>query len=297
MGLVGGLLLVALGIGLGAGPLQGDGERRAREAAQQRDALTQRDQQIADLQRQADLGAAYTSATAARALDGRLAGRTVAILTLPGSDATTVEHLEELLQAAGAEVTAKVGLSDALLDPGGEGLVEALSSQMVQQTSGLQVAAGVTGYQRIGALLARAIAVTPSERVARASYDPTAISILSGLGAAKLVDGTEVTARAGFSVVVLAPTTPPAHAAALSSILGAYGAQVPSVVAGPASSAAEGQVLAELRSQGAPLSTVDSVDTTMGRVVTVLAVAARTRGISGDYGIVGAVNAAVPPDS
>lgn len=297
MAFVAALLLVALGVALGAGPLQGDSDRAEREAAEQRDAITQRDARIADLHRQAEFGAAYTGATAARAVSGRLTDRKVGLVTLPGTDATTVELVEGLLRAAGAQVTGRIVLADALLDPSNDGLVEALSSQMVQQTPGLPVTSGANGYQRIGALVARAVGVPPSAHVASASYDTTAVSIVSSLKVAKLVESASVTARAGLTVVVLPPSTDAAQVSALTSVLAGYAAQIPSVVAGPATTAEEKQVLAVLRSQGLALSTVDSVDSSTGRVVAVLALAARTRGVTGDFGVVGAVNAAVPPDS
>lgn len=297
MWFVAALLLVALGVGLGAGPLQGDSEKAARDAAAQRDAISERDSRIDALTDVDELAAAYTSATAARVVAGRLTGRKVAVVTLPGSSAETTAQIETLLRSAGAQVTARVQLADALLEPESEGLVEALSSQMLQQTSGVVAPAGANGYQRVGALLARAAGVPASAGVTGAAYDPPAVSVVSGLVAAKLVGEVEVGTRAALAVVVLPPATSSAAATALAGVVAGFASQVSSVVAGPAATAGDGQVLALLRSQGVAASTADSLETPMARVVAVLALAARTRGVTGDYGVVGAVNGPVPPVS
>lgn len=292
------LILVALGVAVGAGPLQGDSERNEREARKQQVALAQRDAEIKALTDATTLGTAYTGTTAARVVSGRLLNRKVAIITLPGTDPGTVDLISSLVRAAGAQVTAQVGLSAAVLEPSSRGLIEALSGQMVEQNAGVAVPAGATGYQRIGALLARAIGVPPSAHATSAAFDPVAIGILSGLKAAKLVDSADVSARAGLAVVVLPGSTEAASVGSLADILDGYASQIPSVVAGPASAAGTGQALAVLRSDaGSRASTVDSVESSVGRVITVMALTARTRGVVGNYGVIGTVDAAVPPDS
>lgn len=292
------LVLVALGVAIGAGPLQGDSDRNRREARNQQDAVAQRDAEIKQLTAASALGSGYAAATTTKVLAGRLTGRSVALITMPGSDQGTVEAIAGLVSTAGGQVTARVGLSAALLEPSSEGLVAALSSQMVTQSAGVVVPTGATGYQRIGALLARGIGVLPSTRTVRAAYDPVAISILSGLQAAKLVDTADITARAGLAIVVLPASSEDGPASTLTSILGSYASQIPSVVGGPASSAGAGEVLALLRSDpGSRASTVDSAESSIGQVITVLALAAQTRAVVGDYGVIGSVDAAVPPDS
>ena len=298
MTVVAALLLLGFGIALGAGPLQGDGDQLRRESAAQRAALADRDARLDRLASEAKLATAYTDATASRVLAGRLAGRRIALVTLPGSDAPTVKRLEILLKAAGAPVTARVAIADQLLDADAQGLVDALSSQMVTESTGLVVPAGAGGYLRTGALLGRAVGVPPAARVASAPPDPTSAAIRSGLDAAELVTSSTVIARAALAVVVLPPTTPAARAGALAEVLTGLAGQVPTVVAGPGSTALDGGVLALLRGEDPTgLSTVDSVETSAGGVATVLAVAGLTRGRTGDYGTLGTVDGPVPPVS
>lgn len=297
MGLIAALMLVALGIALGAGPLQGDADRIAQESARQRAALEQRDTEIAGLRQSAELSAALTSSTMTRMVSGRLTNRKVALVTLPGANPETVQLLDDTIRAGGGAVSGRVSVTEALLDPASKGLVDALSSQMIEQNDGVTAGADADGYQRIGALLARAVGVAPAVKAASAPYDPTAIGILSGLKAAKLVDVVDVAVRAALTVVVLPEEGQSAQSAALVAVLEGYGAQVPTVVAGPTQAAGEDGVLAALRGADDALSTVDSVETQAGQVVTVLALSALVRGEKGDFGAVGPLERAVPPDS
>lgn len=298
VGMAAALVLVAAGVAIGAGPLQGDSGRNHREAVKQQAALADRDAEIEHLTAATALGSAYTGATAARVLAGRLTSRAVAIITVPGSDPDTVAQLTGLVRAAGARVTAQIALTAAVLDPGSQGLVEALSSQMVGQSPGVVPAAGANGFGRIGALLARAIGVPPSTHTVSAPYDPTAISIVSGFQAAELIGTATVTARAGLALVVLPASTDRAAVTPLTDVLAGLDASIPTVVTGPAAAAADGQVLAALRGDtGSRASTVDSADLSVGRTIAVLALVAQTRGVVGDYGGIAPVDAAIPPGS
>lgn len=290
------LLLVALGIGIGAGPLQHPQHRAA--TAQQKAALRDRDRQINQLRDAQTLGSAYVGATAARVVAGTLTGRKVAIVALPGAAQGEIDLLRGLVHAAGAQVTADVMLGSALLAAGNSGLVDALTSQILGQTAGLSVPAATSPYQRFGAVLYRGIGVPPAAHVVGAPYDTAAISVVAGLKAAKLVTAATVTERAGLTIVVLPAQLEATATAAATAILSSYASYGPTVVAGPASSAAQGGLLAALRAVTPnTLSTVDSFESSAGRVATVLALAARTRGIKGAYGVIGTVDRAVPPTS
>jgi hypothetical protein len=180
-------------------------------------------------------------------------------------------------------------------------LVEALTSQMLTQTTGVQVPADAGGYARFGALLARALGTGSNGQPAQSAYDPTAVGILTGLQSADLVSVPQpVSARAGLAVVIAGPEAASDAAAAQNAvpvtILRAFGAQLPTVVVGSSGAARSRGVLGALRASDARsvVSTVDSVETAMGRVAAVLALAARAGGTVGAYGAVKAADGPVP---
>ncbi|MET3963759.1 hypothetical protein ABIE44_003693 [Marmoricola sp. OAE513] len=283
------VVLVALGVVLGAGPLQDDAPRtddRAQEGY---------DERLRDLRDARSFSDAYAGTTASRVLAGTLTGRKVALVVLPGASFDTADLLRGLVRAAGGEVSAEVGLTATLLSSGSTGLVDALTSQLAAQTPGLVAPADASTYQRFGALLARGIAVPPASRSVGGLYDGPALGVMSGFEAAKLVEGVKVGARAGLTLVLLPDQTDPDAYEALTAALTTYAAQIPTVVAGPAGSAGLNGLLGALRAADGRYSTVDSVESAAGRVAAILAIAARTRGDVGDFGAVGDVDDAVPP--
>jgi hypothetical protein len=165
------------------------------------------------------------------------------------------------------------------------------------------VPADAAGYQRFGLLLARAIGTGPSGSPAQASYDPTAIGVISGLQSAELVTVKQpVSARAGLALVVAGPeassTSAAAENAVPATILQSLGQRLPTVVVGPTGAAGPLGLLGTIRGNAADraaLSTVDSSETTIGQLLGVLALAARARGTVGQYGAVHAADGVVPP--
>lgn len=251
--------------------------------------VASRDRRIAELEAAGRRDAAYLDATAGAVVRGTLTGRSVTVVVLPGADARTVTALQILLGNAGAQVAGEVTVLPATTASAQDGLVDALTSQLVTQTPDLTVPAGADGYQRLGALLSRAAAVTTSAHLARATYDARAVGIASGLGTAGLIT-SKITARAALTLVVTGAQRP--DDATLAAIAAAYGAQVPTVVAGPGPG-----VLSVLRKNPKPvLSTVDGTGASAGRVAAVLALAARTHGRTGAWGPTGH-DGPVPPTS
>lgn len=287
------VVLLALGIALGAGPLQHDAAERERDRDAQNASAQEAAEEIEALQAQVDFGTAYTGSSASRVVAGTLEGRKVAVVSFPGVEERTVELLDGLVRAAGGEVTAAVVLAPGLLDPAGQGLLDALTRQIAEQVPGLSVPGGASGHGVFATLLARAAGVPASARTVGAPYDEAAISILSGLEAGKVVASSTVTQRANLTLFVLPPEGRSSDAA--REVVATYAAQVQTVVAGPSASARAGGLLAALREGDGELSTVDSLDSSTGRVVAILALAARGRGVTGDYGVVGDVTGAIPP--
>lgn len=296
------VLVAAVGVVVGAGPLQRSDTDRDRALEARTADLAERDRRIDALETGARFADAFATTTGPTLVRGVLAGRTVAVITLPGADADVVTRLRALVVAAQGKVTAQVDLAPAMGRASSRQLVEALTSQMLTQSPDVSVPEDAGGYQRFGALLARAIGVGPTGQPAQAPYDPTAVGIVSGLQSAELVSVPEaVSARAGLALVVAGPEASSVDDAADNAvpvtILTELGRQLPTVVVGPTGSAGERGVLGALRGSApasATVSTVDSVETAVGQVAAVLALSARVRGTVGQFGAVDAANGALP---
>jgi hypothetical protein len=295
------VLAVALGVAAGAGPLQRSNSERDKELAAQKTQLERTQRQVAALRSGAAFADAYAKATAPAVLGGKLAGRSVVVITLAGADEATTQQLRSDVQAAGGQVTAQVALDRGLTRSTSRSLVEALTSQMLTQTPDVAVPTGASGYERFGALLARALGTGANGQPARAGFDATATQIMSGLKSSGLVSPTEPPgARAGLALVVAGPEADTDAEAAQNavpvSILGAFGRDLPTVVVGPTGAAGDRGILAALRASSAKdaVSTVDSAETAMGEVAGVLALAARAAGTVGQYGAGDAPDGVLP---
>ena len=297
------VLAVALGIGVGAGPLQHSASQRDKELAAQKADTARKQKQIDALESTAAFADAYAGATGPALTRGKLDGRSVALVTLPGADPAIVEKLRADVATAHGRVTAQVDLAKAMARASSRQLVEALTSQMITQAPGVTVAADASGYQRFGALLARALGTGRTGLPTQAAYDATAIAIISGLQSAELITVKQpVSARAGLALVVAGPEAGSAAAAAQNSvpvtILQTFGQQLPTVVVGSTGAAGERGVIGALRGNAAAtaaVTTVDSAETTMGQIAGVLALAARARGTVGQFGAVHAADGPLPP--
>lgn len=296
------VLVLALGVALGAGPLQHSNSRRDRDLAAQKAEVIRKQHRISALEATASFADAYAAATGPALTKGALAGRSVTLVTLPGADKNTVAKLRAGVEAADGKITGQVDLAAPMARASSRQLVEALTSQMLTQAPDVSVPADASGYQRFGALLARAIGTGPAGQPAQAAYDAPAVSVVSGLQSADLISVSQpISARAGLALVVTGPEFDTNAAAADNAVpvtvLQALGQQLPTVVVGPAGAASRRGVIGALRDSPASakvLSTVDSGETTMGQVAGVLALAARAGGTIGQFGAVNAADGVLP---
>jgi len=303
MRLIGVLLVLALGIAIGAGPLQKSSERRNDELAAQKRAVARKQLQIESLEAAASYSAGYATATAPALVRDALKGKSVTVLALPGADPGAVDGVRSQIVAAGGKVTASITFAPVLGKASSRQLVEALTSQMATQTPGLQLPGTASGYERLGLLLARAVGFPGDTKTPKGAYDEVSVGIISGLETAGLITTSNVSARAALTVAVTGPAATTADAAGENAIpttiLRGYAAGTPVVVAGPASAAGDRGIIGSLRTGAAVrgLSTVDTVESVSGQVTAVLALAALARGTTGGWGGVDAPDGAVPPVS
>lgn len=298
-------LILASGIALGAGPLQhGERERDRQLATEERAqdrALERARDRVEDLDAAAAHAEEYAAATAGVVVAGRLEGRTVGLVLLPGADPATADALGDLLAAAGATVSVEAALEPALAEGGSRRLVAALTDQLVEQDSDLSTEPQENAYRRVGGLLARALGADRGAGPKGSAYDRSALGIVSALEAADLVRVTEASPRASLTVFLAGPAAVTADAAARNdvpvAIVAGFNAVSPAVLAAPADAAGPYGVLGTLRSRTADAALVtgiDSVEASSGRVAVVLALAARVSGVVGQFGGVGAAGGAVP---
>jgi len=295
-------LAIALGIAFGAGPLQRTNKDRDEQIATQKADLARKQARIDALEAGGAFADGFAAAVGPNLLRGTLTGQAVVILTLPGADPGLVTKVRADLGVARARIAGQVDLATAATSSSGRQLVEALTSQMLTQTSDITVPADAGGYDRLGALLARALGTGRTGQPALATYDATAVGIVSGLESANLVKVSQaVNVRAGLALVVAGPPARSKAAAADNAvpvtILRALASRMPTVAIGSTAAAGPRGVIGALRAgTGAPvLSTVDSDETTMGQLAGVLALVARARsGTVGEFGAVDASGGAVP---
>ncbi|HZI97502.1 MAG TPA: copper transporter [Actinomycetales bacterium] len=292
-------MALAIGVVLGAGPLkEAIGDTLSNQVAELRadtedltQAVENREVQIADRD-------AFIESVTDPLLAEQLGGTSVVLITLPGADSDVADALGEQLAASGATLTGRVALQPRWTDPEQQAFRTTLSGQLVQYVEPRPPAAsGPAG--ELAAVLARAVVTT--DIAAAGQSDPEAATVLEGLRASELISVDGDPAQLATTAVVLAG--PPdeaagagdadwAEAAAQSYTALALGLDAGSrgsVVTGPVASAADpGGLLAQLRADedvAAVVSTVDAVDTPMGRATTVLALREQLGGTAGQYGV------------
>lgn len=281
-------LALAAGVALGGGPLSeiGRGDDAAREAEARSAELEREVAAAEDVRSFQDSLAASLGPSA---VSGRLQGRAVSLVAMPGADDAQLESLSGLVERAGGTVGGRYAAQPGLVELDGASLVDTLGAQLRRSVDGNGVPASATAYERMGRLLGRAIA-TDSD--GGAALDGAAQEVLSSLEGAELLV-PEAQQRRGSVVIVVLGEEPgnPAEVDDLYAGLLAGMAQGPDavVVAGSTTSAKDGLLEAlrgDSRTAGL-VSSTDSVQTEGGRIVTVLAASSDASGEPGHWGALG----------
>jgi hypothetical protein len=293
---------LAAGIVLGAGPLgdQADenlGDQLA-EFRQQNDELRQeRDAVQAELDRQNE----FIDEMAPRSVNGELSGRHIAMIALPGSEPDDVDAVQEILTQAGAITDLRVRIEPAWTDPDSEDLLDDLAATYV--SSGTALDETSDSYARGATVLASSImAQVDVTEIGPPSLEPLNTDTLAAYESGGLITLEEESpSRATLAVFVAGGISGDdagdrvQHLVSVAHAVDVAGEGV--VVAGPASIAEDGGVLALIRDTEVSddVSTVDTVNSPGGRVGVVFAMVQQVAGASGQYGQVGAADGLVPP--
>ncbi|MHB8341085.1 MAG: copper transporter [Mycobacteriales bacterium] len=226
---------------------------------------------------------------------GRLAGRDVAVIGLPGSSRAIRASVVALITAAGARIPADIGLTSRFVDPTEQPLLDALSRDFAPP--GQNFASG-SPLANVADVLAASLAIRGPGRPPAVGTLGAAAAVVSGFVSNGLVTLASPTPGPAPLVVLVAgppaaaapPRTDLAGAAAVALARG-FAAQAQAVeMVGPAAAAQTGGALADLRADPAAASvttSVDGIDTPQGQVAAVFGLldAASGRG-TGAYGSV-----------
>lgn len=283
-------LALALGVVVGTTALNGVAlDRLESSNASLIDDKRTLEERVGELGDQADADAEVFARLGPDGLTGRLAGERVVLLRAPESDDDAAEELTRVIESAGAQVTAEVGLRPDLLEPPDPALLDDLVAD-VAPPGALEVPDGGGALERASAALSAALLQAPDGR--ELSLDDSG-EILGAFTAADLVD-LEGPPEASATLAVLlvgtggedvAPGS--ARATALLSVARAVDAAGGGlVVAGPADELDVEGPLTALREAELidDVSSVDGVDRPVGRAVVVLALVEQRSGDAGRYG-------------
>jgi hypothetical protein len=274
-------LALAAGIVLGGGPLSDVGPTVATSSGERAAPAEDR--------AQTDYTERVVAALGPAAVSGRLADRSVAVVTLPGADEQVVTGLTEQVSAAGGTVSARYDLSEDIVDPAQKSLVDTLGSQLLTQQAEGDVAAGASTYDRVGQLLGLAVATKEAEGQDVNGKARAIVDAVSGAGL--MAEPGEVAQRSPLVLVVLGTDAgdegSDAILAGLAQGLAAQAAGV--VLAGVTADGGEGQ-LGRFRADpaSAGVTTLDGVDTAAGRVAAILTLQRSLSTPGGAFGASGA---------
>lgn len=297
------MLAMAVGVALGAGPLQGEASPRAAASRDTGPSAPQQRARIAGLERAVASSDAFAAQLSRSLVRGSLRDRAVTVLQLPGASGAVVRALLDMVAAADGRVVSRVVVDERLLDVANRQLVGELGSQMADAArTRVAVPRDAGDYDRMGRLLARAYATS---RRGGDEADVAGRSIAAGLETAGLVTQPSGEGRRGSLALVVAG--PPygsrdqrVGAGTIAASLLAELARTADgvVLAGPVRSGRPDGLVAQVRTD--PLSrrtvsTVDTADLTSGAVAAVRALAAHARGRSGHYGSPDAAGGPLPP--
>ncbi|HLS73441.1 MAG TPA: copper transporter, partial [Actinomycetaceae bacterium] len=301
-------LALALGIVLGAGPLnQPLGDQLTGQVEELRE---DRDRLRTDLEvsrMEVEYRDTFIDEIAPAALGSRLEGRAVALIALPGAVADDVDDIGRRLEQAGAVVTGQVQVTEAWTDPNTATFRSSFSGQILSYLDPMPDDGADPGVI-LGTALAQALTRGDAEGVPL--DDAQTLLELFVSADSPLVEVVEEPEQAANATVLIGPRTEEITeetepepeeveereqrlATELALARGAAATAEGSVVAG--SAATERDLISLIRESGAEVTTVDSVTEVTGRMSVPMALAANISGTVEHYGVGAEADAVVPP--
>jgi len=293
-------LALAVGVVLGAGPLQNSlGTALNDQVTALRENRNATQAKLEQTETAVNERDSYITQAATSLLPGTLASKNVAMVLLPDAKAEDADAIAAQLKNAGATVTGRVSLTSTWVDLSRENYRSTFSGQ-VQGHLGSTNSKDANGI--LGEALAKAL--TANDDSSRVLMDMLSVTVDKSGTPFISVDSTPTAAAEMIVVVGPRPQTssgkgatveaspgedPKAWAKALEGTAG----RAPTVVVGSADG--DDGVVSIIRSEKAKVTTVDSVGQIAASVSTPLALASTRAGTIGHYGFDKGAEAVMPP--
>ena len=293
-------LALAVGVVLGAGPLQNSlGTALNDQVTALRENRNATQAKLEQTETAVNERDSYITQAATSLLPGTLASKNVAMVLLPDAKAEDADAIAAQLKNAGATVTGRVSLTSTWVDLSRENYRSTFSGQ-VQGHLGSTNSKDANGI--LGEALAKAL--TANDDSSRVLMDMLSVTVDKSGTPFISVDSTPTAAAEMIVVVGPRPQAssgkgatveaspgedPKAWAKALEGTAG----RAPTVVVGSADG--DGGVVGIIRSEKAKVTTIDSVGQIAASVSTPLALASARAGTTGHYGFDKGAEAVMPP--
>ena len=293
-------LALAVGVVLGAGPLQNSlGTALNDQVTALRENRNATQAKLEQTETAVNERDSYITQAASGLLPGTLASKNVAMVLLPEAKAEDADAITTQLKNAGATVTGRVSLTSTWVDLSRENYRSTFSGQ-VQGHLGSTNSKDANGI--LGEALAKAL--TANDDSSRVLMDMLSVTVDKSGTPFISVDSTPTAAAEMIVVVGPRPQAssgkgatveaspgedPKAWAKALEGTAG----RAPTVVVGSADG--DGGVVGIIRSEKAKVTTIDSVGQIAASVSTPLALASTRAGTIGHYGFDKGAEAVMPP--
>jgi hypothetical protein len=289
-------LALAIGLVLGTaalnGPVANDLNTRVTDLRQ---ANSQLRGQVADLDKQVHGRDGFVKQVAPTLLAGRLTGRTVLVVTLPGAVPEQVQGVQSMLQLGGATVTGTLGFTDTFVDPARSDDAVDLATRLVPPGV-TSLPANNNGAETAGALLGRVFAAGKADVPAAART-----AIVAGFQQLDMVKASDQVAPAEAVVIIAGPPLSGRDAdrrnAGVLTLVGQLATSFGRDVVAAPTAAGGGNVVAAVRADDAlqpTVSTVDTLGSAEGQLAAALALAEAYAGKAGHYGTGDGATAPVP---
>ena len=293
-------LALAVGVVLGAGPLQNSlGTALNDQVTALRENRNATQAKLEQTETAVNERDSYITQAATSLLPGTLASKNVAMVLLPDAKAEDADAIGTQLKNAGATVTGRVSLTSTWVDLSRENYRSTFSGQVQGHLGGTHSkdANGTPGE-------ALAKALTSNDDSSRVLMDMLSVTVDKSGTPFISVDSTPTAAAEMIVVVGPRPQAssgkgatveaspgedPKAWAKALEGTAG----RAPTVVVGSADG--DGGVVGIIRSEKAKVTTIDSVGQIAASVSTPLALASTRAGTTGHYGFDKGAEAVMPP--
>mgnify|MGYP002741335804 FL=1 len=293
-------LALAVGVVLGAGPLQNSlGTALNDQVTALRENRNATQAKLEQTETAVNERDSYITQAATSLLPGTLASKNVAMVLLPDAKAEDADAITTQLKSAGATVTGRVSLTSTWVDLSRENYRSTFSGQ-VQGHLGSTNSKDANGI--LGEALAKAL--TANDDSSRVLMDMLSVTVDKSGTPFISVDSTPTAAAEMIVVVGPRPQAssgkgatveaspgedPKAWAKALEGTAG----RAPTVVVGSADG--DDNVVSIIRSEKAKVTTIDSVGQIAASVSTPLALASTRAGTIGHYGFDKGADAVMPP--